>query len=76
MRAKRSVSWQACIDGECLSTTADEGADNEYDYDKYRVENDVENFPENAADWTGRKVGEVEAIPQDIEYGVDRFVSA
>jgi hypothetical protein len=24
-------------------------ADNDYDEDKYRVENDVENFPDNAA---------------------------
>ena len=59
-----------------FSGRADSVEDNDYDYDKYRVENDVENFPENAADWTGRKVGEVEAIPQDIEYGIDRFVSA
>lgn len=30
-------------------------------------------FPENAANWTGRKVGEVEDIPQNIEQGFDRF---
>lgn len=23
--------------------------------------------------WTGNAVGEVESVPQDIEYGVDRF---
>lgn len=28
---------------------------------------DVEDFPENAARWTGEKVQEVEDIPQDIE---------
>lgn len=33
----------------------------------------MDNFPENAANWTGRKVGEVEDIPQDVEYGVGRF---
>lgn len=52
-----------------------------------RVENrwdnaveDVEEFPENAAQWTGEKVQEVEDIPQDIENkwdnamdDVDRF---
>jgi hypothetical protein len=29
--------------------------------------NDIENFPENAAEWTGEKVQAVEDIPQDIE---------
>lgn len=48
--------------------------------DEYRAEEGfdrfgdrVENFPEDAAEWTGRKVGEVEDIPQDIEQGFDRF---
>ncbi|KAK5131538.1 hypothetical protein LTR08_000865 [Meristemomyces frigidus] len=48
--------------------------------DKYRAENAigrdedrVEDFPENAAQWTGNKVGEVEDIPQDVEQGFDRF---
>jgi len=43
----------------------------DYEEDKYRVEDDayrakedVEDFPEEAANWTGRKVGEVEDIPQ------------
>ncbi|KAK3625330.1 hypothetical protein LTR56_020495 [Elasticomyces elasticus] len=44
-----------------------------FEQDKYRVENGVEDFPENAARWTGEKVGEVEDIPQDIEQGFDRF---
>jgi len=46
----------------------------DWDQDKDRVEydarqgvDDVENFPDDAANWTGRKVGEVEDIPQDIE---------
>lgn len=52
----------------------------DYEEDKYkvdefgnRIENNVEAFPENAAEWTGRKVGEVEDIPQDVEQGFDRF---
>ena len=51
----------------------------DWDRDKYRMGQkvddgvqDVENFPDNAANWTGRKVGEVEDIPQDIEQGYDR----
>ena len=44
----------------------------DWDRDKYRTEQDVENFPDNAANWTGRKVGEVEDIPQDVEQDYDR----
>ncbi|KAK3669906.1 hypothetical protein LTR78_010217 [Recurvomyces mirabilis] len=44
-----------------------------FEEDKYRVEDDVEDFPENAARWTGNKVQEVEDIPEDIEGGFDRF---
>jgi len=51
---------------------------NRVDYDGDRVENwgerkvydgvqDIENFPEDAAQWTGNKVQEVEDIPEDIE---------
>ena len=29
--------------------------ENDYERDKYRVENDVDNAPENAARWTGGK---------------------
>ena len=32
----------------------------------------VDDFPQDAANWTGRKVGEVEDIPQDIEGDYDR----
>ncbi|KAK0277735.1 hypothetical protein LTR35_009571 [Friedmanniomyces endolithicus] len=47
--------------------------ENDYERDKYRVENDVEDFPENTARWGGEKVQEVEDIPQDVEQGFDRF---
>jgi len=54
------------------------------DYDADRVENwgeqkvydgvqDVENFPENAARWTGEKVQEVEDIPEDVDRKWDNF---
>jgi hypothetical protein len=49
-------------------------SEDKWDEDKYRFDNDisngvqdVEDFPEDAARWTGKKVGEVEDIPQDIE---------
>lgn len=52
----------------------------DFERDKYRVEeradrigDDVADFPEDAARWTGRKVQEVEDIPQDIEGSFDRF---
>ncbi|KAI5248994.1 hypothetical protein E4T43_01097 [Aureobasidium subglaciale] len=51
----------------------------DWEEDKYRAEekfdrfeNRVEDAPEDAARWTGRKVGEVEDIPQDIENDYDR----
>lgn len=34
----------------------------------------MENFPENAARWTGEKVQEVEDIPDDIAYDVGQGV--
>ena len=63
--------------------------DNDYEEDKYRVEedvddagryvdrkwdngvNDVENFPEDAARWTGREEQRIEDIPDRIENRVD-----
>lgn len=55
-------------------------AEERFEGDKYQAEGDVdrfgdrvEDFPEDAAQWTGRKVGEVEDIPQDIDQGFDRF---
>ncbi|KAG9997913.1 hypothetical protein KCU78_g16706, partial [Aureobasidium melanogenum] len=51
----------------------------DWEEDKYRAEekfdrfeNRVDDIPEDAARWTGRKVGEVEDIPQDIENDYDR----
>ncbi|RMD41441.1 hypothetical protein DV735_g3702, partial [Chaetothyriales sp. CBS 134920] len=44
-----------------------EGERNGYEQDKYRVESDVYNAPDNAARWTGEKVQEVEDIPGDVD---------
>jgi hypothetical protein len=46
--------------------------ENRVDYDENRFENGVENLPDNAARWTGQKVGEVENIPQNIENDYDQ----
>ncbi|RHZ56690.1 uncharacterized protein CDV56_107149 [Aspergillus thermomutatus] len=43
-----------------------------WDEDKDRIEQNVEDFPEDAARWTGEKVGEVEQIPENIEQSWDR----
>jgi hypothetical protein len=45
----------------------------DWDQDKARFENNVEDFPEDAAAGIGRRVGEVEQIPDNIEQGFDRF---
>ncbi|TFK51142.1 hypothetical protein OE88DRAFT_1660484 [Heliocybe sulcata] len=66
MGAAAGLAGGALLDHEAHNV------ENDWDRDKYRVENDVENFPDNAAQWTGRKVGEVEDIPQDVEYDYDR----
>lgn len=38
----------------------------------YNAEQDVQNFPDNAARWTGEKVQDVENIPGDVEGAWDR----
>ncbi|EXJ87471.1 hypothetical protein A1O3_04431 [Capronia epimyces CBS 606.96] len=58
-----------------------EKVEDKWDDVKYGAEDDVangiqdvENFPENAARWTGEKVQDVEDIPQDIENKWDNGV--
>jgi hypothetical protein len=60
---------------------ADSASEDKWDEDKYRLENDarqgidnVEDFPEDAARWTGRGVQDVGDIPQDIENQYDNAV--
>ncbi|KEF57024.1 uncharacterized protein A1O9_07214 [Exophiala aquamarina CBS 119918] len=64
----------AGLAGGALLMHEGEKVEEKWDEDKYRFDNDVSNgtedvedFPEDAVRWTGRKVGEVENVPQDIE---------
>lgn len=43
----------------------------EAEYDVDRVENGIENFPENAAEWVGDKVGSVERFGNEVDYAYD-----
>ncbi|KAL4942886.1 hypothetical protein BDV06DRAFT_191078 [Aspergillus oleicola] len=43
----------------------------DFERDKYEVEQGVEDLPEDAARWTGEAVGEVEQVPERIEDGFD-----
>ncbi|KAK7888573.1 hypothetical protein LTR67_008919 [Exophiala xenobiotica] len=67
--------------GGALLMHEGEKVEDKWDEDKYRLENDarqgidnVEDFPEDAARWTGRGVQDVEDIPQDIENKYDNAV--
>ncbi|CAO2647553.1 Nn.00g084750.m01.CDS01 [Neocucurbitaria sp. VM-36] len=48
--------------------------ENRVDEDRYRVENDVSNFPENAAGWTGEQVGRAEGFGDRVENRWDNAV--
>lgn len=48
-------------------------AENYVDNKVYNGVQDVEDFPEDAARWTGRKVQEVEDIPEDVDRKFDNF---
>lgn len=48
--------------------------ENRVDADKYRLENDVANFPDNAANWTGEQVGRVEGFDDRVENRFDNAV--
>lgn len=43
----------------------------EAEYDVDRVKDDVEDFPENAAEWVGDKVGGVERFGDEVDYAYD-----
>jgi hypothetical protein len=56
--------------------------DDDFERDKYRVENrvdefgnDISNFPENAAGWTGEQVGRVENFDDRVENRFDNAVN-
>jgi hypothetical protein len=61
--------------------SANKLAEEDWDEDKYKMEqradnfgNDVENFPENAANWTGQQVGNVENFGDRAENKWDNAV--
>ncbi len=63
------------------SSATDIGVEEKWDDAKYGLENDVrdgvqdvEDFPEDTARWTGEKVQDVEDIPQDVERKWDNGV--
>ncbi|KAL2004178.1 hypothetical protein VTN02DRAFT_5827 [Thermoascus thermophilus] len=62
----------AGVIGGALLMHEGEKIHDEWDEDKERIKEDVDNFPENAAEWTGEKVGEAERIPYEVEQGWDR----
>ena len=75
----------AGVAGGALLMHEGEELKQDFEGDKYRLESEmnqgimnteqnVENFPENAARWTGEKVQDVEDIPQDIENKWDNAV--
>lgn len=59
---------------EHLRAILTQRAEQDWDQDKYRVENDVDNFPENAAGWTGEQVGRVENFDDRVENRADNAV--
>lgn len=77
-KERKLVSFADTDSGGGLALQTKEDADfvaeRDWDQDKDRFEgdarrdvDDVENFPDDAANWAGRKVQDVEDIPQDVE---------
>ncbi|KAJ4377738.1 hypothetical protein N0V83_000568 [Neocucurbitaria cava] len=71
---KYAAAGVAGVAGGALLMHEGEDMKEDWDQDKYRVENDVENFPENAAGWTGEQVGRVENFDDRVENRVDNAV--
>lgn len=65
-----------------MPQSANKATEEDWDEDKYKMEqrvdnfgNDVENFPENAANWTGQQVGNVENFGDRVENKWDNAVN-
>ncbi|GIK00643.1 hypothetical protein Aspvir_004670 [Aspergillus viridinutans] len=67
-----AAAGAAGLVGGALLMHEGEKIHDKWDEDKERIEQNVEDFPEDAARWTGEKVGEVEQIPENIEQDWDR----
>ncbi|KAF4301289.1 ww domain protein [Botryosphaeria dothidea] len=74
-----AIGAAADLAGGALLMHEGEKVAEDWDEDKARLEQkvdhgveNVEEFPENAARWTGEAIGTVEDIPQDVEQSWDR----
>ncbi|KAK0660193.1 hypothetical protein DIS24_g3381 [Lasiodiplodia hormozganensis] len=74
-----AIGAAAGLAGGALLMHEGEKVAEDWDEDKARLEQkvdhaeqNVEDFPEDAARWTGEAVGHVENIPDDVEQGWDR----
>lgn len=48
-------------------------AEDEWNQAESSIERSASDFPENAAEWTGERVGEAEQLPERAEEGFDEF---
>lgn len=78
MREKKLVSTTLpCVPLDIAENTTEDKFDNaKYDLEQDARDGvqDVEDFPDNAARWTGEKVQDVEDIPQDVDRKWDNAV--
>ncbi|OAL44695.1 hypothetical protein IQ07DRAFT_521255 [Pyrenochaeta sp. DS3sAY3a] len=72
---KYAAAGVAGVAGGALLMHESEEIKDDFERDKYRVENDVSNFPENAANWTGEQVGRVEGFDDRVENRWDNAVN-
>ncbi|KAL6709857.1 hypothetical protein ACN47E_000642 [Coniothyrium glycines] len=72
---KYAAAGAAGVAGGALLMHEGEEFKDDFERDKYRVENDVSNFPENAANWTGEQVGRVENFDDRVEQRYDNAVN-
>ncbi|KAH7397448.1 hypothetical protein BKA66DRAFT_438006 [Pyrenochaeta sp. MPI-SDFR-AT-0127] len=71
---KYAAAGAAGLAGGALLMHEGEEMKEGWDRDKYRLENDVSNFPENAAGWTGEQVGRAEGFGDRVENRWDNAV--
>ncbi|KAF1912936.1 hypothetical protein BDU57DRAFT_339916 [Ampelomyces quisqualis] len=79
---KYAAAGAAGVAGGALLMHEGENIKHDYEHDKYRVENrldefgnDITNLPENAASWTGEQVGRVEKFNDRVENRFDNAVN-
>ncbi|KAI8931677.1 hypothetical protein NX059_011324 [Plenodomus lindquistii] len=79
---KYAAAGVAGVAGGALLMHEGEEIKDDFEHDKYRVENridefgnDISNFPENAAGWTGEQVGRVENFGDRVDQHWDNAVN-